>query len=122
LNAKEIFKKNSKLMERHEFIIQLRNQYVAHAGLTTHESVKTIILLDEDPSKRVTPKITTFSNHMYCFEQNGFELFLELVEHIDKNVIEMSRKVFERIVNKELKNVSDEELYELAKKKKPLTL
>lgn len=122
LDARDVFKNNKSLIKNHEFLIEQRNTYVAHAGDTHLESAKTVILLDEDPMSSELPKITVFTNHMYCFEQKGFEILLELVDFIESKVLEKSKKIVDRMENKELVNFTKEQFYFLALMNKPLVI
>lgn len=122
LESKDIFKKNEELKSLHDFVIEQRNTYIAHAGITNLESAKTIILLDEDESRGEIPKLITRSNHMYCFEQKGVEFLVELLDYVEQQVLLVIKKRFDKIKEKELKNVSDEHLYYLARNNQSLTI
>ncbi|PMK35674.1 hypothetical protein BCT56_23025 [Vibrio lentus] len=122
LEAKDIFRENSNLMQVHEFLMHERNNYVAHAGNTSLEAAKTLILLDADESRREVPKLITHSNHIYAFESFAYKKFLEAIVFTESKLIAMIQKRVKKLQDKELKGIEDSYLYNLARKNEALNL
>lgn len=122
LESKDIFKDNDVLMAVHDFLMHERNNYVAHAGSTSLEAAKTLILLDADESRGEIPKLITHSNHIYAFERFAYEKFLMVVNHVELKLIAMQQKRVGKLKHNELKDISDSYLYELARSGESLNL
>lgn len=120
LNHKDIFKNESTLRIIHDNLIDIRNNYVAHAGNTSLEVATITILLDADEQSTESPKVIANTNHMYATDQTLYEAWLDIICFVEIKLKDMMEKKLKYLNETELKDIPRSYLYKLARDGKPL--
>jgi|GEM_PF-2420996 len=97
-----------RLKAEHKRIIDLRNKYVAHAGLEGHEQNVVVALLNPDEPKRV---VEIYDNIMELVDiDSQIDDFLELTNHLIKNVREICKNKM-NLIKDHLSKVDIDSIY-----------
>ncbi len=86
LDAKHVFKETPDLLRSHHELMELRNSYVAHGGLSLNEQIQIFAILSPDEKNK---KILGISGQiLYLGQISGADkaAFLEVVAHVLKHV------------------------------------
>jgi len=101
----------NELIELHKYLIDMRNGYVAHAGESTHESCKYVLVIPPSSSFKYAEDIQygTFVemhqavNIEIIFKDDFQGLIKNLLDYVSSKIISLEKKVFDELNNK-LKN------------------
>ena len=116
LNERIISTQNKKF---HKDLIMMRNEYVAHAGVSIHEFCRSIFLLPPEKKYKKGQIVNPIHTHEISqtvisddFLLNYKQLITEVHEHVNNKILILREKMAESI-----SHVSPEEFYKLAKNK-----
>ena len=100
LNKKNI--KDEKLKEIHEDIMSMRHNFAAHSGEEKIELVRISLVLDPKKERNTPPNIMKEMLQPDTFIKYQIEDFIELVEYLQKFVIEKMKALELRILSEEV--------------------
>ena len=115
LDKKHLFKNSSNLLSFHEEIMEMRNNYVAHAGESSFEILEPRIRLGQREDGFFYPHLVFQGFTLKGFDDNIRSHFLELVDFTLSEINEKINKIGE-LVLKEEESKSKEEMLTLMKK------
>lgn len=107
-----------KYKDHHDFLMNMRHEYVAHGGKSIHEECKLILHLP--PYKKylkrsiINPKFST-ELHQTIYSENFYEETKFLVEEIHIRVKEKLNKLYE-VIRKRMLEISPRDYYDLSHK------
>lgn len=109
---------SEKNRQAHKDIMEMRHQYVAHAGVTEHESCKCVLLLP--PAIKFYKGQTVFPGHFTELYQTITPVFLvtdckSLIEEVQLKVKDKLEKLWGKI---DLSKISPTQVYEIVSKAK----
>lgn len=108
-------------LPHHDYIIEMRNQYIAHAGVSSHEESRVvcpiIAVKNNNKKKQYVPgQVFTESYQIIGYDSFSFEctqLLGDLLAHVSEKIKEL-----EVLVVQEVNKISPEQLRTLLKKNK----
>lgn len=115
LNSKNVFKKELlKHKEFHNEVMHIRNQYLAHAGNTAHETRAMVAILNPDlEDKRIDRLI--YAGFSLKDDDSNIDNYIELINSVLLHVKNRMTKIEELLVE-QLKNTDIDSLYKESKK------
>lgn len=96
--------------EAHEYLINTRNEYVAHGGATNFEQSISFVVIS--PQNKIMSDILTMEAHVASASIKLLQTILELIENIQKSLKVMQIKKSEIITNIHLPKFTDEHIKE----------
>jgi len=104
----------------HDYIIEMRDQYIAHAGISSHDESRVvcpIIFVKKFKKKKYVPgRVFTESKQIIGYDSFSFEctqLLGDLFSHVDAKIKEL-----EFLVVQEVNKITSEQLSKLLKENK----
>ncbi len=94
--------------EAHEYLINTRNEYIAHGGSTNYEQSLSFVVIS--PKNKIISNILTMEAHTATTSIELLETILELVKNIQESLKVMQNKKSEIITRVHLPKITDRDI------------
>jgi len=98
LDKASVFKNaNHSLLDAHSNIIDIRNNYIAHAGNTFMENHTVQLVYHPDKERNISPFISVDTDFISHVSQSTFKKYMVVFEHVSAHVKNKMNKIYEKI-------------------------